>query len=150
MTLYDVLVFIHVFSAIIGMGPGFILTLIVSKATTMSELKHAYAIRHRIHIIVMIGGTFLLITGLCMGILRPYLFTGGWYITSLVLFLVALAFGPFVLSPRSRPIKQMLKEHRGEEIPKQYNTLSKKLFFYEYIENLIFVIIIILMLTKPF
>ena len=150
MTLYGVLVFVHVFSAIIGMGPGFILTLIVSKANNMSELKHSYAIRHRLHIVVMIGGTLLLITGLWMGILRPYLFTGGWYVTSLVLFLVALAFGPFVLSPRSRPIKQLLKNHIGEEIPKQYYILSKKLFFYEHIENLIFLVIIVLMLTKPF
>ncbi|HIW32361.1 MAG TPA: DUF2269 domain-containing protein [Candidatus Paenibacillus intestinavium] len=150
MTLYGMLVFVHVFSAILGMGPGFILTFIVSKANTMSELKHAYAIRHRIHIIVMIGGTLLLITGVWMGILRPYLFTEVWYVMSVVLFLVALAIGPLVLSPRSRPIKQLLKEHIGEEIPNQYYTLSKKLFFYEHIENLIFIVIIILMLTKPF
>lgn len=150
MTLYDALVFVHVFSAIVGMGPGFVLTLIVARATTMSELKHAYYIRHRVHIIVMIGGSLLLITGLWMGILRPYLFTGGWYVTSLLLFLIALAFGPFVLSPRSRPIKQLLQQHTGEEIPGEYDALSKKLFFYEHIENVIFIVIIILMLTKPF
>ncbi|URN94732.1 MAG: DUF2269 domain-containing protein [Candidatus Pristimantibacillus lignocellulolyticus] len=150
MTLYDVLVSVHIFSAILGMGPGFILTLIVTKSTNMSELKHAYSIRHRIHIIVMIGGTLLLITGLWLGILRPYMFSEGWYVISLVLFLVALAFGPFVLSPRSRPIKQLLKEQNGEEIPKLYYTLSKKLFVFEHIENLIFLTIIILMLTKPF
>ena len=108
MTLYSVLVFVHIFSAILGMGPGFVMTFIVSKTNNINELRHAFYLRHRIHIFVMIGGTLLLITGLWMGILRPYLFTGGWYVTSLLLYLIALAFGPLVLSPRSRPIKQLL------------------------------------------
>ena len=149
-TLYSVLVFVHIVSAILGMGPGFILTFIVSKANTMSELRHAFYIRHRVHILVMIGGTSLLLTGLCMGMIRPYLFTGGWYITSLALFIIALSLGPLVLSPRSRPIKRLLVEHKGEEIPEEYYTLSKKLFFFEHIENIIFMTIIVLMITKPF
>jgi len=147
---YHVLVFVHIVSAIIGMGPGFILTYIVTKASTMSELRHVYYIRHRIHILVMVGGSLLLISGLLMGILRPYLFTSGWYITSLILFIIALAIGPLVLSPHSRPIKRLLNEHVGEHISEQYYTLSRKLFFYERIEHAIFLVIIVLMITKPF
>lgn len=150
MTFYELLVFIHVFSAILGMGPGFVMIYIVTKATTMTELKHAYIIRNRLHIFVMIGGTLLLITGLLMGYLHPYLFEQGWYVTSLVLYLIALGFGPTVLSPRSMPIKTMLKEHNGDEIPTEYFTLSKKLFFFERIENVIFLIVIALMILKPF
>jgi hypothetical protein len=55
-----------------------------------------------------------------------------------------------VLSPRSKPIKALLKETEGEEIPDSYFTLSKKLFFYERMENTIFLIIIVLMILKPF
>lgn len=123
---------------------------IVTKATTMTELKHAYIIRNRLHIFVMVGGTLLLITGLWMGLLNPYLFSQGWYVTSLFLFLTGLAFGPIVLSPRSKPIKALLKEHKGDEIPQEYYTLSKKLFFFERIENVLFLIVIALMITKPF
>lgn len=150
MTLYSVLVFVHVFSAILGMGPGFVMTFIVLKTNNINELRHAFYLRHRIHIFVMIGGTLLLITGLWMGILRPYLFTGGWYVTSLLLYLIALAFGPLVLSPRSRPIKQLLREYKGENIPEEYYVLSKKLFFFEHMINIMFLIIIALMITKPF
>ncbi|MDP4157685.1 MAG: DUF2269 domain-containing protein, partial [Bacillota bacterium] len=39
---YNVVVFIHIFSAIMGMGPGFILTTVVKSGKTMTELKHAY------------------------------------------------------------------------------------------------------------
>ncbi|WP_010677902.1 DUF2269 family protein [Bacillus timonensis] len=148
--IYKILVFIHIFSAILGMGPGFILTTVVKSGDTMTELRHSYAIRHRLHIFVMIGGILLLITGLLMGAIHPYLFTMGWYVTSLLLFLVALAMGPFALTPKSRPVKALLDSHQGEDIPAEYYPLAKALFRVEHIENTIFIIVIALMILKPF
>jgi uncharacterized membrane protein len=149
-TFYKMVVFIHIFSAIIGMGPGFILTTVVKSGNTMTELRHSYRIRHKLHIFVMAGGTLLLVTGLTMGILNPSLFRMGWYVTSLVLFLAALAMGPLVLSPRSKPVKALLDAHQGEEIPEEYWRLAKILFRCEYLENFIFIIIIALMILKPY
>ena len=148
--LYNIILLIHVFSAILGLGPGFVMIYIVTRAATMSELRHAYLIRNRLHIFVMVGGTLLLLSGLAMGFINTYLFRMGWFVTSLVLFLVALGFGPVVLSPLSKPIKTLLKQHQGEDIPQQYYHLSKKLFFYERIENVIFLVIIMMMVLKPF
>ncbi len=148
--LYNIILLIHVFSAILGLGPGFVMIYIVTKASTMSELRHAYLIRNRLHIFVMVGGTLLLLSGLAMGLINTYLFRMGWFVTSLILFLVALGFGPIVLSPLSKPIKTLLHQHQGEDIPLQYYQLSKKLFFYERIENVIFLVIIMMMVLKPF
>ena len=150
MTFYSIVLLIHVLSAILGLGPGFVMIYVVSRAQTMTELKHAYLIRNRIHRFVMIGGTLLLLSGLTMGAIRPYLFHMGWYITSLVLFLIALGFGPVVLAPRSKPVKALLQSHAGDKIPDSYYVLARKLFFYERIENTIFLIIIVLMILKPF
>jgi len=153
MVVFKLLLTIHIFSAILGLGPGFVMIYIVTKAKTMTELKHAYVIRNRIHIFVMVGGTLLLLTGLGMGGLRPYLFQEIWYILSLILFLIALAAGPVLLSPRSKPIKEMLDSYpkeAGEVIPKEYYELANKLFFYERITNVIFMVIIALMILKPF
>ena len=149
-TFYKILVFLHIFSAILGMGPGFILTTVVKSGKTMTELRHSYRIRHKLHIFVMVGGILLLITGVSMGLLNPSLFRMGWYVTSLVLFLAALAIGPLVLSPRSKPVKALLASHKGEEIPEEYWRLSKILFRFETLENVIFLIIIALMILKPF
>ena len=149
-TFYKAVVFIHIFSAILGMGPGFILTTVVKSGKTMTELRHSYKIRYKLHIFVMVGGALLLITGLTMGFLNPILFRMGWYVTSLVLFLAALAIGPLVLSPRSKPVKALLESYKGEEIPEEYWRLSKVLFQYEHLENVIFLIIITLMILKPF
>jgi uncharacterized membrane protein len=150
MSFYRLIVLIHVFSAILGLGPGFVMIYIVTKATNMTELKHAYLIRNRLHVFVMVGGTLLLLSGLTMGFMVPAWFQTGWYVASLLLFLVALAFGPLVLSSKSKPIKKILKEYKGEEIPNEYYILSKKLFFYERIENILFLLIILLMVLKPF
>lgn len=147
---YKILVFIHIFSAIIGMGPGFILTMVVKAGNNMTELRHSYRVRNTLHIYVMIGGTLLLLSGIGMGLMNPALFRMGWYVLSLVLFLSALAIGPLVLSPRSKPIKALLESHKGEEIPDEYYRLSKILFRYENLENFIFIIIITLMILKPF
>ena len=116
----------------------------------MTELRHSYAIRNKLHIYVMIGGVLLLVTGLGLGLFNTALFRQGWYLISLILFLAALAIGPLVLSPRSKPIKEMLKSHKGDDIPEEYWKLSKELFFYENLENFIFIIIITLMILKPF
>ena len=150
MTFYRFLVLIHIFSAILGLGPGFIMIYIVTRAQTMTELRHAYLIRNRLHIFVMIGGSMLLLTGLAMGLMSTYLFHQGWYVTSLSLFLIALAFGPLILSPRSKPVKALLKNHKNDAIPQEYYRLAGKLFFYERIENVIFLTIIVLMVLKPF
>src|SRR5699024_7650819 len=81
-------------------------------------------------IFVMVGGTLLLLTGIGMGLLRPALFQMFWYDASLVLFLLALAAGPVVLSPLSKPIKTLLYNYpEGEEvIPESYENLANQLF----------------------
>lgn len=150
MSFYQVLVFIHIVSAIVGMGPGFVMIFVVKKANTLNELRQSYFIRHRIHQFVMVGGSTLLISGILMGVLNPFLFKADWYVVSLALFLFALAYGPIVLSPKSKPIKALLKDTTSNEIPEQYYALSKKLFFYERIEKVIFILIMVLMAMKPY
>lgn len=149
-TFYQMLVFIHILSAILGMGPGFILSLITKSAKTMDELRNAYNIKHHVHIFVMTGGILLIVTGLLMGMLNPGLFRMGWYIVSLILFLIGLAMGPLVLAPLSKPIKALMQSHKGNDIPSEYYLLSKKLVRYENIGSLVFLIIIVLMILKPF
>lgn len=150
MSFYEILVLVHVLAAILGIGPGFILTITLTKAETMTELRHAFRIRHRLHRFVMIGGLLLFITGFWMGIIHPYLFREGWYIVSILLFLIVLASGPIFLAPITKPIKKMLADSHSEEIPPDYFSLSKRLYLLEHLTNALLLIIIILMVMKPF
>ncbi|MET3683193.1 putative membrane protein [Alkalibacillus flavidus] len=150
MSLYEWLVLTHIVSAIIGMGPGFVLTRVTKSATTLPELRHGYTIKRQLHYFVMAGGTLLLITGLWMGAINPPLFQQGWYVISLSLYLIALAMGPTVLKWYSKPVKQLLEQATGEQITEEYHRLANKLYRVEYFENTLFIVIIILMITKPF
>lgn len=149
-SIYSILVFLHIVSAILGLGPGFALNFLPRGAKNMDQLRHAFMMRHKVHIFVMIGGSLLLVTGLLMGALKPFLFQQGWYITSLTLYLIALAMGKLILTPLTKPIKQLLETHKGDGIPEEYQTLWKKVSLWENILNGIFIIIITLMITKPF
>lgn len=150
MPFYKLLVLIHIFSAILGMGPGFILIYIAKNPRNLTELRLRYKLRKKLHIFVMIGGTLLLLTGLTMGYLNPALFQAFWYVSSLTLYIIALGFGPILLSPRVKPIRALLRELEGEKIPKVYFKMAKSLFFWERIENVIFLFIITLMILKPY
>ncbi|HLQ73217.1 MAG TPA: DUF2269 family protein [Bacillota bacterium] len=150
MTLYEILLVVHIFSAIIGLGPGFVMTFIAKKSSTMSELRHAFYFRHKIHIFVMVGSTLLLVTGIWMGVLNPILFRKGWYTISIFLYFVTLAAGPFVLKPIMKPIKEILRTEEGEDIPHAYIGHAKQLYVVEHVTNVILIIIIGLMILKPF
>ena len=115
----------------------------------MTELRYAYKIRKSLHIFVMIGGTLLLLTGLLMGAVNPSLFKQIWYLSSIILFLIALATGPILLSPWSRRIKALLASSTDENIPEEYFYYSKILFRYERLTSLLFLIVIALMILKP-
>lgn len=150
MTIYKLLVLIHVISAIAGLGPGFIMTYIITKSTTMDELRHGYKLRGQLHVIVMIGGILLLVTGLTMGMMNPHLFSAGWYVTSLILYMIGLAFGPFLLAPLTRKIRPLIAAYEGTDIPESYWQYARKLYLYENIINTIFIVIIVMMVLKPF
>lgn len=148
--IYSILVFIHIFSAILGMGPGFALIPVIKTAKNMDQLRHSFYIKNRLHIFIMVGGTLLLLTGLTMGAINHYLFRMGWYDTSLFLFLIALAMGPVVLAPKTKPMKVRISEYKGNDIPADIQASLKVMYRYESFLNLLFLIIIALMITKPF
>ena len=148
--LFKTLLVIHVFSAIFGLGPGFGFIPIKRSAKTLIQLRFAYTINRTLHGFVMTGGFLLLVTGLTMGFLEPGLFHAGWYVTSLILYFIALSIGPFVLTPKIKPVKVLLAEAEGDEIPKEYFDLHRPVLVFEWILNGLFTIIILLMLTKPF
>ncbi|WP_163581558.1 DUF2269 family protein [Gracilibacillus saliphilus] len=149
-SIYTVLVVIHVFSAIVGIGPGFVLTTIVKSAKSLPEVRHAFALKAKVHIFVMIGGILVLLTGLLMGVLKPVLFQQGWYVASMILYFVALSLGPTLLKKFSTPIKALIAEPDLDSVPETYHENLQKLLRVEYIENTLLLIIILLMITKPF
>ncbi|GAB2540409.1 DUF2269 family protein [Gracilibacillus alcaliphilus] len=149
-SLYSILVIAHILSAIIGIGPGFILTTLVKTAQTMDQVRYVFAIKYRLHRFVRTGGILLLATGLLLGAVNPFLFQQGWFLLSLFLYLIVLILGVTLLKTYTRPIRQMIADLNIKEIPSSYYHARNKLLRTEYIVNLLIIVIILLMITKPF
>lgn len=147
---FKTLLVIHVASAIFGLGPGFAFIPIKQSAKNLEQLKFAYSVNRLLHRAVMSGGFLLLLTGLLMGSMNLRLFHQGWYVTSLIIYLVALSLGPFFLTPKIRPVRELLKNANGPDIPDSYHDLHQPVLRTEWLLNGLFAIIILLMLTKPF
>ena len=149
MSLYGIIVLIHVLGAICGIGVIRI-TIFTNRAKTAKQAEFALHVNHAIDKIVVIGTFTLLITGLIMGALNTNLFTQGWYITSLILFVTILPVAGAIVPKKVAQQVEVLKNHNGNELPDSYIKIKKQAAPYNRYTYLATVIIIIFMVTKPF
>lgn len=147
--IYTLLVAIHIFAAIVGVGPAFAFNRILNKAKNMKELKHAHKIVDDLQVFAGPGFTLALITGLLMGLINLSLFQTLWYNLSIALLLAAMLYKSFVAEPKMKPMLEIVKTYKGEEIPQDYKILNKKMAPYDYFGKVILIVIIILMIFKP-
>jgi hypothetical protein len=150
MTLYGGIVLIHVLSAVIGMGPSFVFPIIQSFGTTKQSLQLINHIIEKAEKVVMIGSIVLLVTGLTMGALNPNLFSQIWYITSIILFFVALYLSVGFAGKRTKQAVAILEKHKGNDIPNEVKMLNKSVGMAGASSALIAVVMIFLMSVKPF
>ena len=66
MSWLGLLIFIHVLSAIIGVGPTFFTHVLLRKNQSVMELRTSIDVAHRLGIFPKIGGTLAVITGLIL------------------------------------------------------------------------------------
>ncbi len=150
MSFYGILVLLHVIGAICGMGASFAQPLLMNKAKTVKQAEFSHRVNHGIDKLVVIGTFTLLITGLIMGALNTYLFTQGWYIISLILFITILPVAGAIVPKKAAQQVEILKNHKGDELPESYLTLKKQTAPFNRYTYIATVIIVILMVTKPF
>lgn len=102
--LYTALLVIHILSAILGVGPVFLLNMILRKAKTAEQLRYAHRIVSRLNRNANASFGLILLSGLSMGWINPWLFRLEWYIASLVLFFVS---GVYAITAVEPILKQM-------------------------------------------
>ena len=150
MTLYGVLVLIHVIAAVVGLGPSFAFPVIQSFGNTKESLQLIHKIIEKAEKVVKIGSIILLLTGLIMGALNPFLFTQAWYILSIILYFVAHYLAVGFSGKRTRRAVELLNSHQGNDIPDEVLQLKKTVAKAGMSASLIAVVMIFLMSVKPF
>ena len=147
--IYSLLVLIHIFSAILSVGPLFLMNRILRSAKSVNELKYAHQTVNKISGVAHVSLLILLPTGLLMGLINSSLFKMIWYDASLALFIVYGVYSHLVLDRKSKALYQNMMTYTDQQIPQQYTAKFKELVSYEWIGKMITVVIVFLMVLKP-
>lgn len=147
--LYILLVGIHIFAAIIGLGPALVFNRILRTAENMNELKSAHKIIGKLNPLSSIGFGLLVTTGLVMGVMNPSLFTTVWYMLALGLFIVLGIYSSLTVDRKMKSMQNICEENAGINIPQEYLELLNKKTSYDWVQNALLLTIFILMVFKP-
>lgn len=148
--MYSLLLFLHCIGAVMGLGAAFGFPLIAKSGTTTSKAKFALELINKLEILPKVGSIALLITGIIMGIISPDLFKTGWFILSIVIYLLVQIITIGLMPKQLKSQAQILQGHSAEELPQEYVILAKKSAKLDGITHLAAFVLILLMVFKPF
>lgn len=147
-SLYNLLVGVHILTAVIAIGPLFIVNTFYKNAKSSEEIKYAKIVTSKISSIIDVGFGLQLLTGLLMGIMNPILFQTLWYNLSIVLFLLIGLYFNTVVKPKSKALINMITIYEANVFQEEYKKLLRNVNFYERIGKGLVLLIIILMIFK--
>jgi len=148
--MYWALLFIHITAAIMGLGAAIVFPIIAKSAKTTSQAKFTLQLLKRLEPFPKAGSIALFVTGLIMGIMNPSLFTSGWYIASIVVYLLTQIIVAWLAPKKMKEQAALLENHFDEQLPPQYAAIGKKLGMMDGISHLALFVMIVLMVFKPF
>lgn len=150
MTFYGFILLIHIIAAVAGLGASFAMPLVTKYPKTVEQAKFALLLNKHIEKPVKFGSIGLLLTGLILGFINLDLFKQGWYLASIVIYILVQPIVAGILPKRLKQMEQILAGHKGENIPETYQELNQGLRPYNWIIHGAAIILIILMTVKPF
>lgn len=148
--LFKLLLVFHILGAICGLGAAFALPYIMNSGRNVRSAFNAHMINAKVERLAKIGSITLLVSGLIMGFIHPYLFTTGWYITSLVLYILTQPLVAYLLPRYERAMLEVLGQAKGDELPSEYIQIAKKTKPLTITTYVLLVLLVVLMVFKPF
>ena len=150
MSFYGILLVVHIIAAVCGLGATFALPVVMGLPKTVTQAKFAHSVAKGVEKFAKIGSISLLVTGIAMGIVNTYLFTQGWFIASLVIYILVQPIVAGILPKKSAAQEELLENATGEELPEEYKQIGKGMVPFNNVMHLSAVVLIILMTIKPF
>jgi len=152
MTFYSILVTLHVIAAVCGLGAAFAQPIIAKIPKTVSQAMLCIQINEKVEKLAKYGSIALLITGLILGAINPSLFTQVWYIISIIIFISVQPIVAAILPKKVKAQLELLENHKGknETLPEKYHQLNKEQQPFTMYVHSAAVVLIILMVLKPF
>jgi Predicted integral membrane protein (DUF2269). len=150
--LFGLLLVVHIFASIAVIGPAFVMPIIRRSARTVGQLHFALGVTSKLIIILKIGGTVLILTGVCLMIITKMGLSQLWLNTAILLSLSMVVMIDGWIEPRVKKIFKLTAESQDQskEIPAEFRLLIKKIVPIEAAAQLLMIAILALMVVKPF
>ncbi|RUL50908.1 DUF2269 family protein [Lysinibacillus antri] len=148
--LFLLVLVLHILGAICGLGATFASPYIMKGARNVRTATYAHAVNARIEKLAKMGSITLLVTGLIMAIIHPYLFTTGWYIVSIVLYILTQPIVAYFIPKHTKTLVSILATAKDDELPSEYIQVLKKIAPLTVTTQVLLVILVVLMVFKPF
>jgi uncharacterized membrane protein len=151
MTLYGLLVLIHVIAAVVGLGASFGMPVVAKfGAKSVTNAKVCFEINKKIEVFAKVGSLTLLASGILMAIVNPTLWSQGWFIGSLVIYILIQPIVAGILPKTIEKQVDIVMKSQDDELSPEYHQLDKKAAKLNGIAHVAAVVLIVLMSTKPF
>ncbi|MDN4492565.1 DUF2269 family protein [Ureibacillus aquaedulcis] len=148
--LFKTLLLIHILAAICGLGATFASPFIMKSARNVRSAFIAHMVNAQIEKLAKIGSISLLVSGFVMGFIHPHLFTTGWYITSIVLYILTQPIVAYLLPRYEKAMLEILQQSNGEDLPSEYIQIANKTKPLTLTTYILLVLLVFLMVFKPF
>ncbi|MEO6350662.1 MAG: DUF2269 family protein [Candidatus Limnocylindrales bacterium] len=150
MTLYQVLLYVHIVCAVIWVGGAFylqVLAVLTTRSTDPTDLPKLARQAQFIGTFVFIPAALLLFVAGAAMVLQAWNFGQLWIAVSVALWVLSAVAGAAYLGPRSRRVAQLFEAEGPESVAAREQL--RKLFLVSRLELVSFAVIIALMVFKP-
>lgn len=146
-------IFVHVISAIIGVGPTFFSHVLIRRTQSPEQLRHSMKVGAMLEFFPKIGGTIAVLSGLALVFMNDYgTFLQLWLIGSLVLYvliqIIVVGFG----SPLGKRLAAWVHNPdnaNATELPQEQRRLLTKYSNTMYVASALGFLLFVFMIVKP-
>lgn len=140
----------HTLAAFVLVIPSVFVPLFAWRIKTLKNLKRLFRVSNFLNRFSKIGGLFLLITGLGIMYEAKIGFSQMWLNVSIVLIVILEIIAALIAPKKMKEIAQYLVNYEGDEIPEEYSRMMRGIFPYNAIIHVVTLMIMLLMIFKPF
>lgn len=148
----NLLVFLHVFAAIVGIGPTFAGHLLMRKGQTYGQLRHSIAFAKLLEKFPKILGSLAVVTGLLLAWLGDYGFRDFWIYASIIDYVIIQIVVIGFMVPAAAKLGQKLSaadEPDDLKVSPDIDAAAAKVNQINWIATVLGILLFMLMFFKP-
>lgn len=143
-------ILIHIVAAVFLVVPNVFVPLFAKSIKSLTNLKKLFKVSNWLSRFSKLGGLILLLSGLGIMWEAKIGFSQMWLNVSIVLVVVLEIIAALIAPKKMRMISDYIIQYEGNDIPENYKAMMREIVPYNALIHLITLMIMLLMIFKPF